>query len=170
MARMDSYVEYTLELLEPLGLVQARAMFGGWGLYHGGRMMGLIIEDQLYLKTDELSRPEFKAAGGEPFIYDSGRGKPVAMSYWTPPADASDDAHALLPWARRAVDASLRVAQKKPAKKPAAKKPTAKKSAPAKAKAAPEKKPAARKPAAKKPAAKKSAPAKKKTAGPSRKA
>jgi DNA transformation protein and related proteins len=160
MARMDSFVEYTLELLEPLGLVQARAMFGGWGLYHGGRMMGLIIEDRLYLKTDDLSRPDFQAAGGEPFIYDSGRGKPVTMSYWTPPADASDDAHALLPWARRAVDASLRAAQKKPAKKAPAKKP-----APAKAKSAPEKKPAA-----KKPAAKKSAPAKKKTARPSRRA
>lgn len=147
MARMDSYVEYTLELLEPLGPVQARAMFGGWGLYHGGRMMGLIVEDRLYLKTDDTTRPDFEAAGGEPFVYDSGKGKPVTMSYWTPPADASDDAHALLPWARRAVDAALRAAQKKSApakaKKPAVKKPAVKKSAP--------KKPAVKKPAVKKP-------------------
>jgi DNA transformation protein len=158
MARMDSFVEYTLELLEPLGLVQARSMFGGWGLYQSGRMFGLIAEDRLYLKTDDLTRPDFEAAGGEPFIYDPGRGrKPIAMSYWTPPADASDDAHALLPWARRAVDAALRAAQKK--------KPAAKKSAPTKAKS-----PAARKSAAKKPAAKKSAPAKKKTTRPSRRA
>ncbi|KFA87388.1 TfoX/Sxy family protein [Archangium violaceum] len=129
MARMDSYVEYTLELLEPLGPVQARAMFGGWGLYYAGRMMGLIIEDRLYLKTDDTTRPAFEAAGGEPFVYDAGKGrKPVTMSYWTPPADVSDDAHALLPWARRAVEASLRAAQKKPAAK--------KKSAPAKAKTA----------------------------------
>jgi DNA transformation protein and related proteins len=140
MARLDSYVEYTLELLEPLGPVQARAMFGGWGLYHAGRMMGLIIEDRLYLKTDDTTRPAFEAAGGEPFVYDAGKGrKPVTMSYWTPPADASDDAHALLPWARRAVEAALRAAQKKPAAK--------KKSAPAKAKTAT---PKAKKPAAKK--------------------
>lgn len=155
MARMNSFVEYTLELLEPLGFVQARRMFGGWGLHHGGRMMGLIIEDRLYLKTDELSRPDFEAAGGEPFIYEKGKGQSVATSYWTPPADVSDDAHALLPWARRAVDAALRVAKKKPAKKATAKKP-----APAKAKSAPAKKPAAKKPA----------PAKKKTARPSRRA
>jgi DNA transformation protein and related proteins len=133
MARMDSYVEYTLELLEPLGPVRARAMFGGWGLYHGGRMFGLIIEDRLYLKTDDTTRAAFEAAGGEPFVYDSGKGrKPVTMSYWTPPPDASDDAHALLPWARRAVEAALRAAQKKPAVKktptPARKKATAKKS------------------------------------------
>lgn len=152
MARMDSFVEYTLELLEPLGPVQARAMFGGWGLYYGGRMMGLIVEDRLYLKTDDTTRPDFEAAGGEPFVYDSGKGKPVTMSYWTPPADASDDAHALLPWARRAVDASLRAAQKKSAP---AKKPAAKKSAPAKAKKPAVKKSAPKKPAVKKPAGKK---------------
>ncbi|HEX5749386.1 MAG TPA: TfoX/Sxy family protein [Archangium sp.] len=150
MARMDSYVEYTLELLEPLGPVQARAMFGGWGLYHAGRMMGLIIEDRLYLKTDDTTRPAFEAAGSEPFVYDAGKGrKPVTMSYWTPPADASDDAHALLPWARRAVEASLRAAQKKPAAK--------KKSAPAEAKAktATPKQARAKESVTKKPAAKK---------------
>jgi DNA transformation protein len=129
MARMDSFVEYTLELLEPLGSVLARAMFGGWGLYLGGRMFGLIIEDRLYLKTDDTTRSTFESAGGEPFVYDAGKGrKPVTMSYWTPPPDASDDAHALLPWARRAVEAASRAAQKKPAAK--------KKSAPTKKTAA----------------------------------
>ena len=123
MARMDRYVEYTVELLEALGPVLPRAMFGGWGLYQGGRMFGLIIEDRLYLKTDDVSRPDFESAGGEPFVYDAGKGrKPVTMSYWTPPPDASDDAHALLPWARRAVEAALRAAQKK---KPAVKKKSA---------------------------------------------
>jgi DNA transformation protein len=145
MARMDSFVEYTLELLEPLGSVLARAMFGGWGLYQGGRMFGLIVEDRLYLKTDDVTRADFEAAGGEPFVYDSGKGKPVTMSYWTPPSDASDDAHLLLPWARRAVDAALRAAQKKPAAK---KKKKA--AAPAKKAASAKAKPAAKKPAAKK--------------------
>jgi DNA transformation protein len=152
MARMDSFVEYTLELLEPLGPVQARAMFGGWGVYHAGRMMDLIVEDRLYLKTDDTTRPVFEAAGGEPFIYDPGNGrKPVAMSYWTPPADASDDAHALLPWARRAVEAALRAAQKKSAVKK--KSAPVKKAAPAKAKAktATPKQTRTKKPAVKKP-------------------
>lgn len=148
MARMDSYVEYTLELLEPLGPVQARRMFGGWGLHHAGRMMGLIIEDRLYLKTDDTTRPVFEAAGGEPFVYDAAKGRKVTTSYWTPPSDTSDDAHALLPWARRAVESSLRAAQKKPAAK--------KKSAPAKAKTATPKQARTKKSVTKKPAAKKS--------------
>ena len=126
LARMSRYVEYTLELLEPLGPVQARAMFGGWGLFQGGRMFGIIIAERLYLKTDELTRGDFAAAGGEPFVYDAGKGRaPVTMSYWTPPSEADDDALALLPWARRATAAALRVASQKPARKKA----TGKKSA-----------------------------------------
>lgn len=137
MARQDSFVEYTLELLEPLGPVRARAMFGGWGLYQGGLMFGLIIEGRLYLKVDDVTRTAFEAVGSEPFVY-TGAQKPVTMSYWTPPSDAQDDALALLPWARRAVEAAQRkAATKKPSakKKPAAKKATSQK-APAKKKPA----------------------------------
>lgn len=166
MARVDSFVEYTVELLEKLGPVQARRMFGGWGLYFGGRMFGLIGDGQLYLKTDEVSRPEFQAAGCRPFVWEGG-GQRIEMSYWTPPADASDDAYALLPWARRAVDAAARAALKKaPKKKTAAKKtpaePAKKAAAPRKTTKTPAKKAPARKPTAKKqPAAKKAPSARK---------
>ncbi|MCP3064241.1 TfoX/Sxy family protein [Myxococcus sp. K38C18041901] len=166
MARMDSFVEYTVELLEKLGPVQARRMFGGWGLYFGGRMFGLIGDGQLYLKTDEVSRPEFQAAGCRPFVWEGG-GQRIEMSYWTPPADASDDAYALLPWARRGVDAATRAALKKaPKKKAAAKKtpaePAKKTAAPRKATKTPAKKAPAQKPSAtKKPAAKKTSTARK---------
>jgi DNA transformation protein and related proteins len=172
MARTDSFVEYTVELLEKLGPVQSRSMFGGWGLYFGGRMFGLIAEGQLFLKVDDVTKPDFQAAGCRPFVYE-GAGKAVEMGYWTPPADAADDAYALLPWARRAVDAAQRAALKKaPKKKTVAKKAvpktkaaakkaaSKKKAAPKKAavakKAASQKKATAKKPAAKKKAARKS--------------
>lgn len=150
MPRQDSFVEYVVELLEPLGPVQVRGMFGGWGVYFGGRMFGLIADGQLYLKTDEVTRPVFKEAGCRPFLYEGAR-KPVELGYWTPPSDAADDAHLLLPWARRAVDAANRAALKKAPKKKAvapAKKAAAKKAAP----------PAKKRPAAKKVATKKAAP------------
>ncbi|XXF79613.1 TfoX/Sxy family protein [Myxococcaceae bacterium GXIMD 01537] len=128
---MDSFVEYQLELLEPLGAVRARGMFGGYGLYLGGRMFALIAEGRLYLKVDDMTRPAFQSAGCEPFVY-TGAAKPVAMSYWTPPRDAEDDSLALLPWARRAVEAAQRAAAKKA---PAAKKASAAKKTPAAKKA-----------------------------------
>lgn len=144
MARTDSFVEYTVELLEKLGPVQSRSMFGGWGLYFGGRMFGLIAMGQLFLKVDDVTKPDFQSAGCRPFVYEGG-GKAVEMGYWTPPTDAADDAYALLPWARKAVDAATRAALKKaaPKKKAAAKKAAAVKKAPARKKAAPAKKAAA---------------------------
>ncbi|MCY1043045.1 TfoX/Sxy family protein [Corallococcus sp. bb12-1] len=163
MPRPDSLVEYTLELLEPLGPVQARYMFGGWGLSFAGRMFGLIIQGQLYLKVDDVTRPAFEAEGCRPFIYES-KGTSHQMNYFTPPADAEDNGRMLLPWARRAVDAANRSAQKKPAKKKApaktsaAKKPAATKK-PA-AKKAPPKEPAAKPSVTKKKPAAKKAPAK----------
>jgi DNA transformation protein len=148
MAKTDSFVEYTVELLEKLGPVQPRRMFGGWGLYFGGRMFGLIADGQLFLKVDDVTKPDFQAAGCRSFIHEAA-GKPVEMGYWTPPADAVDDAYALLPWARRAVDAATRAALKKaaPKKKAVAKKAVTK--TPAAAKKAPAKKPAVKKPARK---------------------
>ncbi|NMO19330.1 TfoX/Sxy family protein [Pyxidicoccus fallax] len=167
MAQMDSFVEYTVELLEKVGPVQARRFFGGWGLYLGGRMFGFVADGQLFLKADDVTLSDFQAAGGRPFTFESG-GKPMETSYWTPPSDAADDAYALLPWARRAVDAAQRAALKKaaPKKKAAAKKqpaPTAKK-APARKKAAPVKKAAAKKaPASRKTARAKNARSARKT-------
>jgi DNA transformation protein and related proteins len=129
---MDPFLEDTLELLEPLGLIRPRAMFGGWGLFCDGVMMGLILRERLYLKTDETTRPAFQAAGGEPFVYDGGKGAPVTLSYWTPPSEAEDDAHALLPWARRALEAALRTAAQKQQKAVRKTAPSARKRSPRK--------------------------------------
>lgn len=157
MARTDSFVEYTVELLEKLGAVQSRSMFGGWGLYLGGRMFGLIGGGQLFLKVDDVTRPDFQAAGCRPFVYE-GMSTPVELGYWTPPADAADDAYALLPWARKAVDAANRAALKKakktprkaPAKNAKAKDAAPKQRAAQKAPRKPQATTAAKKPAAKK--------------------
>ena len=145
MARTDSFVEYTVELLEKVGRVQPRRMFGAWGLFLGGRMFGVVDDGQLFLKTDDLTKADFQAAGGRPFTIEMG-GKANETGYWTPPADAADDAYALLPWARKAVGAAERAALKKaPKKKAPAKKTEAEKKprvekAPARKKVAPVKK------------------------------
>ena len=46
-------------------------MFGGYGLYLDGLMIGVVIDDGLYLKADEPTRAHFEAAGCAPFVYDS---------------------------------------------------------------------------------------------------
>ena len=119
MAARDEDIAWFRELLEPLGRITVRRMFGGAGLYVDGLIVGLEIEGTLYLKTDASSRDLFANAGGRPFVYD-GKDKQVTVaSYWTPPDEAMDSPEAMRPWARLALEAALRSAAAKPTKKKA---------------------------------------------------
>ena len=106
----DALIEHLRDLLEPLGSVSARAMFGGHGLYLDGLMIGVIMDEALYFKTDAQTRDAFEAAGCAPFVYDL-KGEPLTMSYWSVPEEAMDSAQAMQPWALRAIEAARRKAQ-----------------------------------------------------------
>ncbi|HEY2344274.1 MAG TPA: TfoX/Sxy family protein [Xanthomonadaceae bacterium] len=112
----EAFIAHLHELLDPLGRVAARAMFGGWGLYLDGIIVGIVDEGRLYLKTDAESQPEFAAAGSAPFVYMSKEG-PMAMSYWSVPDEALDATEAMAPWARLALAAALRKQAAKPVRK-----------------------------------------------------
>lgn len=105
---MDDDIAWFCELLSALGPVRARRMFGGWGLYAEGRMVAVVMDGELYLKTAPGDRDNYAAAGSGPFVYRS-RGRDVALSYWRAPAEALDDPEAMRPWARRALQAALAV-------------------------------------------------------------
>lgn len=110
----DELAHHSMELLQPLGTVRSRRMFGGHGLYIDDLFVALIAFDKLFLKADAQTRPVFEAAGCEPFVYD-GAGKPVTVSYFTVPADAMESPALMQPWARLALEAALRArAAKKP--------------------------------------------------------
>ena len=110
----DDFIAYLHELLEPVGKVSARAMFGGWGVYVDGIIVGIVVEGRLYLKADALSEPRFIATGNAPFMYPSPKG-PMAMSYWSIPEEALDSSEAMRPWAGLALAAARRkAASKKP--------------------------------------------------------
>ena len=103
----SDFIAYLQELFAGLGVVSARAMFGGHGLYHDGVMFAVAIEDGLYLKVDSQTQPLFEAEGCAPFVYRHTE-KPLTMSYWSAPAAAMDSPQAMLPWARLAFEAALR--------------------------------------------------------------
>ena len=110
-----AFVAHCVELLQPLGAVRTKRMFGGWGLYVDEIFIAIIAFERLYLKVNEQSRPVFEAEGCEPFVYDSKNGS-VSLGYWTAPADALDSPALMLPWARRALQAALAARTTKPTK------------------------------------------------------
>jgi DNA transformation protein len=108
----SEFVDYLLELIAPLGNVSARAMFGGHGIYVDSQIIGIVIGDILYFKTDEDNRQGYLDEGLEPFSFTA-RSKTVATGYFRAPDEAMDSPHAMLPWARGALAAALRSAAAK---------------------------------------------------------
>lgn len=81
-----------------------RAMFGGVGLYHAGVFFGLLARDTLYLKVDDSTRPDYKAAGMAAFKPYPGRGG--TMRYYAVPLEVLESAPELAVWARKAIRAA----------------------------------------------------------------
>jgi len=154
----SGFVSHCLELLAPLGRTSSRRMFGGHALYIDGLCMALIIQDTLYLKVDDTSRPLAERAGCKPFTYDTKKGERAALGYYTAPEESMESPAEMLPWARRALAAAVAARAKAPAKKKADAKTAAVDKAPvqvAAKKSPPAKAPAAKKGAGKEAAAKK---------------
>lgn len=98
------------DLFAGLGPVTIKRMFGGKGIYFNGLIIALEVDDEILLKADKVSAPEFAAAGSRQWRY-AGKSKPVDMPYWSIPDEAIDDPDIMTEWARRAYEASLRVAK-----------------------------------------------------------
>ncbi len=99
-----SFVDHAIDLLSSLGPVQARRLFGGYGLYARGVMFGLLDDDELFLKTDDQSRERFASAGCRVWTY----GGMEETSYYRPPDGAHEDPESMEPWARLGLEAALR--------------------------------------------------------------
>ena len=121
-AAPSEFVTHCLELLGALGQPRAKRMFGGHGIYVDERFIALILNDTLYLKADDETRPRFEAAGSVPFDYATRDGQRVVMAYWAAPQDAMESPALMLPWARLAMASALRAAA---SKRPAATRSTA---------------------------------------------
>ncbi|KNZ32243.1 MAG: competence protein TfoX [Methylibium sp. NZG] len=113
----DEFTNHCVELLSPLGLVRTRRMFGGVGFYLDDVFIALIAYGRLYLKVDAQTRPQFEAAGCEPFVFDTSE-KSVAMSYLSAPEEAMESPPLMQNWARLALAAALRARAAKPPSAP----------------------------------------------------
>ncbi len=116
MKKHDEFIDYLHEIFEEFGLIDARRMFGGYGIYHDGIMFGLVENNTLYLKADESTQEHFESMGLSQFQYDRA-GKAVKMSYYQAPEEVYDDRDKAALWAKRAYEAALKQSRKSKRKK-----------------------------------------------------
>jgi DNA transformation protein and related proteins len=116
MPKKSEFVDFVLEQLTGVEDVNARAMFGGYGIYGGEVMFALIADGALYFKADEQTRDQFIERGLQPFTYEA-RGKSIALQYYAAPPEVFDEQEAMVDWARRGLEAALRAPAKKTRKR-----------------------------------------------------
>jgi DNA transformation protein len=110
MVASASFAEFLREQLEPVGSIAIRRMFGKSGVFCGGVMIGMVTDDQLYLRVDDGNRAFFKEAADAPPLNYKKRGATIDLAFWRIPERLFDEPEELITWAREALKAARRVA------------------------------------------------------------
>jgi DNA transformation protein len=100
----NEFLEYILELLEPMGEISSGRMFGGYVVRQNELPIALIF-------SDDTNRQDFITAGSTPLTYNK-KGKTITVSNWKVPTEVLEDEITLMAWAYKAYDVSLRAHKK----------------------------------------------------------
>lgn len=95
-----TFRDFVLDQLHALGEVEARAMFGGYGLYHASVFFGIIADGRLYFKTNAATCRAYTQRGMQPF---QPRAQQTLKTYYEVPVEILEDQEQLGTWARQAV-------------------------------------------------------------------
>ncbi len=66
MASSEEFVKYAADQLRDAGNISWRKMFGEYGWYCDGKFMGVICQDQLFIKITPQTREAFPELPKEP--------------------------------------------------------------------------------------------------------
>lgn len=99
MSASKEFVEYILELLEPIGGIELSRMFGGALLKVDGKQLGVVFGETLYLKVKDLRLQErYVKDGSKQFTYTRKDKKdPVVIkNWWSVPDNAMDNSEEMV--------------------------------------------------------------------------
>ncbi len=107
------FKDYVLqELMGDIAGITCRPMFGGYGFYKDGIFFGMIANDVLYFKVDDINKSKYTESGSKPFVYVSPKGKEMIMSYYEVPESVMDNKNLFKEWINDAVEAGVRSKKK----------------------------------------------------------
>jgi len=106
------FTNYIVDLMQSIGPVNAKRMFGGYGIFLDGLMFALVSDGLLYLKADTENKENFIKNKLDAFTYMK-KGKECHLSYFQSPEDALEDTDIMNSWAKSSYAAALRAAAKK---------------------------------------------------------
>jgi DNA transformation protein len=108
----SSLANYVTEHLAFLGRISNRAIFGGVGIFIEERLLGIVINESLYLHTDKSNLEDYVSRGMEQF-----KPYPNAFDLTTDhhrvPLEIIEDTQQLKLWGERALTAAIESARAK---------------------------------------------------------
>lgn len=102
-----NFANWVVDQMGGLGVVEQRPLFGGVGLFHGGEMFALVVNERLYFRADRQSRGLFEQRGLPRYVYGQG-GIAFSLDYFQAPAEVFLSRAEMLVWAEHALQAAQR--------------------------------------------------------------
>jgi DNA transformation protein len=96
----ESFKDFILDQLQELDGVEARRMFGGYGLYQDETFFGIVHKDRVYFKIDDSTVGEYRKRKMKPFRPTA---RQTLKSYYQVPLEILEDAERLGEWAAQAI-------------------------------------------------------------------
>jgi len=102
-ASSTDFIDYVMELLEPISVIEGGKFFGGYGIKCQSVQFAMIMGNTLYFVVNDNTRGEYEEAGSKPFSYLTKKGQRLVKRYYEVPADLLEDQDELLAWARESI-------------------------------------------------------------------
>ena len=102
----ESFKDFVLDQLCELHEVEARRMFGGYGLYQDETFFGIIHKDRVYFKIDDSSVGEYRKRKMRPFRPNT---RQTLSSYYQVPLEILEDTERLGEWAAQAISCQKKI-------------------------------------------------------------
>ena len=107
----NEFLNYMLELLEPMGELSYKPLFGGYAICKHDAAFALVFDGAVYFKTDTTNRKDYESYNGNPLTYRK-QGKTISLSNLEVPAEVIEDQDRLLQWANTAYKIAKSVKKK----------------------------------------------------------
>lgn len=107
MNQNSEYHDYIIhDVMGGIPNIRSKKMFSGWGIYKDGIIFAIIADSDLYFRTDEKTRSDFKKYGSEAFSYPRAGKTAVLKNYWRVPEEIMEDKEKMFDWVEEAARAS----------------------------------------------------------------
>jgi DNA transformation protein len=97
----ESFKDFVLDQLRELDDVEARRMFGGYGLYQEDTFFGIIHKGRVHFKTNQITAGEYRKHKMKPSRPNA---RQTLKSYYQVPVEVLEDSEQLCRWAVKAIE------------------------------------------------------------------